>query len=60
MINHKKNLRQMQHRMKILPFLYWVRTQDIIFDAMEYQQRYRETIFALGDACLTSLSQLAP
>ena len=28
-----------------LPFLYWVRTQDILFDALEYQQIYRETLF---------------
>ena len=43
----------------ILTFWYWVRTRDILFDALEYQQRYREILFALGDACLTSLSQCA-
>ena len=43
--------------MNILSSLYWVRTQDIIFDALEYQQRYYETLFALRDACLTSLPE---
>ena len=43
--------------MKILSSLYWVRTQDILFDAMEYQRRYRETLFVIGDAYLTPLSQ---
>ena len=33
--------------MKILPFLYWVRTQDILFDAVEYQQRCRETLLSM-------------
>ena len=43
--------------MEILSFLYWVHTQDIIFDVVEYQRRYRETLFVLGDAYLTPLSQ---
>ena len=43
--------------MKILPFLYGVRTQNIIFDAVEYKQRYHETYFVLGDVYLTPLSQ---
>ena len=32
---HKKKFRQIQHRIKILTFLYWVRTRDILFDALE-------------------------
>ena len=43
--------------MKILPSLYLVHTQDTLFDAVEYQQRYRENFFALGDAYLTPLYQ---
>ena len=43
--------------MKILSSLYWVRTQDTLFDAMEFQRRYRENPFALGDAYLTPLFQ---
>ena len=57
--NALEKIRQTQHRMTILPFLYWVRTQDILFDAMEYQRRCCETLFVIGDACLTSLSQRA-
>ena len=35
--------------------------KDLIhFDALESQRRYHETLFALGDSCLTSLSQRAP
>ena len=60
MLTQYKNFFQTQHCMKILSSLYWVRTQDILFDALEYQRRYRETLFALDDACLTSLSQRAP
>ena len=30
--------------------MYWVRTQDILFDALEYQRRFRETLSVLGDA----------
>ena len=44
--------------MKILYFLYLVCTQDILFDAMEFQQRYRKNHFMLGDAYLMPLSQL--
>ena len=40
-----KNFHQTQYHMKILSFLYWVHTQDILFDAVEYQQRYRENPF---------------
>ena len=36
--------------MKILSFLYWVHTQDILFDALEYQQRYCKTVSDLDDA----------
>ena len=43
--------------MKILYFFYWLITQDIHFDAVGYQQIYRETLFVLGDAYLTPLSQ---
>ena len=36
-------------------------TRKIIsFDALEYQRRYRENLFALDDTCLTSLSQRVP
>ena len=42
--------------MKILYSLYLVRTQDILFDALEFQQRYRENPFALGDTYLTPFS----
>ena len=45
--------------MKKLSFLYWVRTQVILFDALEYQQRYQKTLFVLADAYLTPLSQRA-
>ena len=58
--NALENSRETQHHMKILSYLYWVHTQDILFDAMESQRRYCETLFALGDACLTSLYQRAP
>ena len=40
--------------MKILSSLHLVRTQDTLFDAVEFQQGYRENPFALGDAYLTS------
>ena len=39
--------------MKILSSLYLVRTQYNLFDAVEFQQRYRKNPFALGDAYLT-------
>ena len=39
--------------MNILPFLYLVRTQDTLFDAVEFQQIYHENRFALGDTYLT-------
>ena len=39
--------------MKILFPLYLVRTKDTLFDAVEFQLRYREKTFALGDAYLT-------
>ena len=35
--------------MKILSSLYWVCTQDILFGALESQQRYRETLFVFGE-----------
>ena len=38
--------------MKILSYLYSVRTQDTLFDAVELQQRYCENPFGLGDAYL--------
>ena len=43
--------------MEILSFLCVVRTQDTLFDAMEFQQRYCENPFALGDVYLMPLSQ---
>ena len=57
MLTHKKNFHQTQHHMMILSLLYWVRTQDTLFDAVEYQRRYHKTLFLLGDAYLTPLSQ---
>ena len=33
-----------------------VRTQDTLFDAVEFQQRYCKNPFALGDAYLTPFS----
>ena len=45
MLTRWKNFHQTQYHMKILSFLYWVHTQDILFDAVEYQQRYRENPF---------------
>ena len=38
--NSLENFHQKQHHMKILSFLYSVLTQDILFDAVEFQQRY--------------------
>ena len=38
--------------MKIISSLYLVRTEDTLFDAVEFQQRYSENPFALGDAYL--------
>ena len=46
-----------KHHMKILSYLYLVRTQDILFDAVEFQRRYRENPFALGDGYLTPFFQ---
>ena len=43
--------------MKILSSLYLERTQDILFYAVEFQQKYRENSFALGDAYLTHFCQ---
>ena len=43
--------------MKILSSFNLVRTQDIIFNAVEFQLRYRKNLFVLGDAYLTSLYQ---
>ena len=39
--------------MNILYSLYLVRTQDTLFDAVEFQRRYRETPFTLSEAYLT-------
>ena len=39
--------------MKILSYLNLVRTQDIIFDAVEFQRRYYGNLFVLGDIYLT-------
>ena len=49
---HKK-----QHHMKILSSLCVVRTHDTLFNAVQFQQRYRENPFALGDAYLTPFYQ---
>ena len=43
--------------MKILSYVCGVRKQDILFDAMEFQQRYHENHFAIGDTCITPFSQ---
>ena len=39
--------------MKILSSLNLVRTQDILFDAAEFQRIYRKNLFVLGDTYLT-------
>ena len=44
--------------MKILSFSYLVLTQDILFNDVEYQQRYQGNPFALGGAYLTPFCQL--
>ena len=41
----------------MLSSLYLVRTRDILFDALEFQQIYRKNSFALDDAYSTPLSQ---
>ena len=43
--------------MKILYSLNLVLKQDILFDAVEFQLRYRKNFFALGDAYLTPFYQ---
>ena len=43
--------------MKILSSLYSVRTQDILFDAVEFQLIYCENPFVIGDAYLTNFYQ---
>ena len=43
--------------MKILSSLFLVRTQDILFDAVEFQRIYRKNPFVLGDVYLTPFSQ---
>ena len=57
MLTHYKNFHQKQYHMKKLSSLYLVRTQDILFDAVEFQRIYRENPFVLGDAYLTPLTQ---
>ena len=46
-----------KHHMKILYSLHLVRTQEDLFDAVEFQQRYGKNPFALGNAYLTPLFQ---
>ena len=41
----------------MLSSLYLVHTQNTIFDSVDFQQRYRENPFALGDAYLTPFCQ---
>ena len=53
-----KNFHQIQHHMNILSSLYSVRTQDILFYVVEFQQRYRENASVLGDVYLRHLSQI--
>ena len=43
--------------MKILSSLYSIYTQDILFDSVEFQRRYRKNPFVLGDAYLTTFCQ---
>ena len=43
--------------MKILSSICVVRTQDKLFDAVEFQRRYCENSFALGDAYVIPLYQ---
>ena len=38
-LTHYKNFHKKQHHMKILSSLYLVRTQDTLFDAVEFQHR---------------------
>ena len=57
MLTHYKNFHQKQHHVNILSSLYSVRTQDTFFDALEYQRRYCENPFALGDKYLTPFFQ---
>ena len=53
----EKYFHQKQHHTKILSSLYLVRTQDILFDDVEFQQRHCKILFVLGDTYLTSLSK---
>ena len=52
-----ENISFKKYHMKILSCLCLVRTQDALFDAVEFQQRYHKNPFVLGDACLTPLYQ---
>ena len=54
---HYRKSHQEKHTMKILSSVCVIRKQDTLFDAMEFQKRYHENPFALGDAYLTPLSQ---
>ena len=56
-ITDQRKFHQRKHHMKILSSLYQVHTQDIIFDAVEFQQRYYGNPFVLGDAYLTHFPQ---
>ena len=53
----QKKSDQKQNHVKILSYSCVVRTQDTLFDAVEFQQRYRRKPFALGDAYLTPFYQ---
>ena len=55
--NTLENSHQKQHHMKILSSLCVVLTQDILFDSLGFQQRYRENPFALCDTYLMPFSQ---
>ena len=44
--------------MNILSSFNLVHTQDIIFDDVGFQRRYRKNLFVLDDAYLTPLSQI--
>ena len=48
---------QKRHRTKIRSCVCGVHKQDTLFDDVEFQRRYHEKPFALGDACLTPLYQ---
>ena len=53
----KEKLSFKKYHMKMLSSLHLVCKQYTIFDDVEFQRRYRENPFALGDTYLTPLYQ---